>query len=281
MEEVFRIGNSVSILRDGNKIGETKSIDEVNEDEMIHDMVGRVITDFYPKERNTRQEKILEVKDLSDGKNFHDVSFHVNKGEVLGIAGLVGSGSTEMMEALFGLRPYTKGTIVFDGKERNHATPKDSLRDGMGMLTKSRQSSLLLHMPIYQNVTVSNAKDFVTGKIFRLKKKELKAGEEYKEKLQLHTRTIMLNAGSLKLFIMDDPTRGIDVGAKVEVYNILNELTRNGCGVILISSEMPELISMSDRIIVARRGTISGELSAEECTQEMVMKKIAGGTDNE
>lgn len=299
MEEVFRIGNSVSILRDGDKIGETKSINEVNEDEMIHDMVGRVITDFYPKERNATKEVLLEVKGLSDDKNFHDVSFHVNKGEVLGIAGLVGSGSTEMMEALFGLRPYTRGTIVFDGKERNHATPRASLQDGIGMLTKSRQSSLLLHMPIYQNVTVSNTKDFVTGKIFRLKKKELEAGEKYKEKLQLHTRTITLNAGSLsggnqqkvviakllcancKLFIMDDPTRGIDVGAKVEVYNILNELTRNGCGVILISSEMPELISMSDRIIVARRETISGELEAEECTQEKVMKKIAGGTDNE
>lgn len=300
MEEVFRIGNCVSVLRDGSKIGETKKLEEVNEDDMIHDMVGRVITEFYPKEYNTVPgEKILEVKNLSDKKNFRNVTFHVNKGEVLGVAGLVGSGSTEMMEAIFGLREYTEGEIIFNGKECGHFKPGTSLREGIGMLTKSRSASLLLHMPIYRNITLSNMKDFVAARVFRKKKKELEAAEEYREKLHLHARTILLNAGDLsggnqqkvviakllcadcKLFIMDDPTRGIDVGAKVEVYHILNELTKNGCGVILISSEMPELIGMSDRIVVARQGTLVGELAAEECTQERIMKKIAGGVDNE
>lgn len=300
MEEVFRMGDSVTVLRDGEKIGATRKLNEVNEDDLIHDMVGRVITEFYPKEHNTRAgEVILEVKGLSDEKTFHDVSFQVQKGEVLGVAGLVGSGTTEIMEAIFGLRKYDAGTIVFDGKEMSHSNPNESLRQGMGMLTKSRKASLLLHMPIYRNVTLSNIKDFVTGKVFRLKKKELNVAEEYKQKLNLHARTVTLNAGDLsggnqqkvviakllcancKLFIMDDPTRGIDVGAKVEVYNILNELTRNGCGVILISSEMPELIGMSDRIIIARQGRIVGELMEEECTQERIMKKIAGGVNHE
>lgn len=300
MDEVFRVGTSVSVLRDGTKIGETKPISEVKEDDMIHDMVGRVITDFYPKEKYVKEEDIiLDVKELSDGKYFHDVSFCVKKGEVLGVAGLVGSGSTEMAEAIFGLRRITAGTVTYLGNELKNFSPGKSLREGIGMLTKSRKESLLLHMPIYRNITLSNMADFVTAKVFRKKTKELEAAETYKKKLQLNARTIKLNAGDLsggnqqkvviakllcancKLFIMDDPTRGIDVGAKVEVYNILNELTRNGCGVVLISSEMPELIGMSDRIVVARKGRIAGELLAEECTQEIIMKKIAGGMKNE
>lgn len=299
MEEVFRMGNSVTVLRDGDKIGETRKLHEVNEDDLIHDMVGRVITEFYPKEYNAKEDVVFEVKGLSDEKNFKNISFQVHAGEVLGVAGLVGSGTTEIMEAIFGLRKFTAGTICFNGKEYSQSQPNTSLRDGMGMLTKSRKASLLLHMPIYRNVTLSNVKDFVTGKVFRLKKKELATAEEYKKKLNLHARTITLNAGDLsggnqqkvviskllcadcKLFIMDDPTRGIDVGAKVEVYNILNELTRNGCGVILISSEMPELIGMSDRIIVAREGRLAGEIMKEEFSQERVMKMIAGGVSHE
>jgi len=297
MKEVFSLGNKVSILRDGHKIGETKNIEDVIEDQMIHDMVGRVITDFYPKEYNVGKddEYVLEVQNLKNKKDFQEVSLKIRRGEIVGLAGLAGSGATEMAEAIFGSRRYDEGKITYLGRDLNHNTPAQSLRMGIGMLTKSRRSGLLLHMPIYRNVTLSNAQDYVTMRIFRKKKDEIRTGEEYKQKLNMAARTVFMPAGSLsggnqqkvviskllcaqcKLLIMDDPTRGIDVGSKVEVYHLLNQLTKSGCAILLISSELPELISMADRIYIAREGKVTAELSKEECTQEGVMKKIAGG----
>jgi len=298
IEEVFRIGDYVTVLRDGEVIGQTRAITEVDETAVIHDMVGRVITDFYPKVCNVQENtQILKVNGLSLRRAFSDVSFYVKKGEVLGLAGLVGSGCTEIAEAVFGTRKADAGSIEYDGRTIQAMKPDESLREGMGLLTKDRHNSLLLHMPIYRNVTLSNQKDFVTGRFFRLKRKELAAGRQFREELRIATRSVELNAGSLsggnqqkvvlskllcakcRLFIMDDPTRGVDVGSKVEIYNIINGLTAQGCSVILISSELPELVSMSDRIYVAREGRIIKELPKSECTQDNVMKYIAGGKE--
>ena len=301
LEEVFRIGSRVSILRDGEVIGETKPIGEVEENDMITRMVGREITEFYPKEYNTKDdgEVLMEVNGLTNYKYFHDVSFKVKKGEVLGLAGLVGSGTTEIVEAIFGLKRIDEGSITFLGKPYEAPAPYKSLRRGIGMLAKDRKHSLLLHMPIYCNIALSNAYDFVRFKIVRLQKKERTESEIYAKKLRLKAASVQHLASSLsggnqqkvvisrllcakcKLFIMDDPTRGIDVGAKIDVYNAINELTAEGNSVILISSQLPELLGISDRILVARDGTIAGEFDARSCTQEEIMSIIAGGEKHE
>ncbi len=301
LEEVFRIGSRVSILRDGEVIGETKPINEVEEHDMITRMVGREITEFYPKEYNTKDdgEALMEVNGLTNYKYFHDVSFKVKKGEVLGLAGLVGSGTTEIVEAIFGLKRIDEGSVTFLGKPYESPAPYKSLRRGIGMLAKDRKHSLLLHMPIYCNIALSNAYDFVRFKIVRLQKKERAESEIYAKKLRLKAASVQHLASSLsggnqqkvvisrllcakcKLFIMDDPTRGIDVGAKIDVYNAINELTAEGNSVILISSQLPELLGISDRILVARDGTIAGEFDARSCTQEEIMSIIAGGEKHE
>ena len=268
---------------------------------MITRMVGREITEFYPKEYNTKDdgEALMEVNGLTNYKYFHDVSFKVKKGEVLGLAGLVGSGTTEIVEAIFGLKRIDEGSITFLGKPYEAPAPYKSLRRGIGMLAKDRKHSLLLHMPIYCNIALSNAYDFVRFKIVRLQKKERTESEIYAKKLRLKAASVQHLASSLsggnqqkvvisrllcakcKLFIMDDPTRGIDVGAKIDVYNAINELTAEGNSVILISSQLPELLGISDRILVARDGTIAGEFDARSCTQEEIMSIIAGGEKHE
>ena len=296
LDEAFSMGDRVTVFRDGKKIGETQNISETKEEELITKMVGRPITEFYPKEHNATSEIMLSVENFSDGKYFNDVNFELRAGEVLGIAGLVGSGATEVAEALYGLYKHTNGKITYMGKPFTPFKPSDSIKLGIGLLTKNRRNGLLLHMPIYQNVTLSNAIDFVKWKFFRKRKEEMEKAKFYAGQLRIATPSYKLKAGTLsggnqqkviiskllcaacKLFIMDDPTRGIDIGAKVEVYKLINELTRAKCGVILISSEMPELIGMSDRIIVARDGTIVANLDIKDCTQEIIMERIAGGS---
>lgn len=301
LEEVERIGSRVSILRDGEVIGETKKVGEIEEHDMITRMVGREITEFYPKEYNVKEDakELLRVEGLTNYKYFHDVNFSVKEGEVLGVAGLVGSGTTEIVEAIFGLKKLDGGKIIFRDGELGKITPHNSLRRGLGMLTKDRKSSVLLHMPIYCNITLSNFIEFVKLRIVRLQGKERTESGVYAKKLRLKAESLEKLANSLsggnqqkvvisrllcaksRLFIMDDPTRGIDVGAKVDVYESINELTKEGCSVILISSQLPELIGMSDRIIVAVDGTIAAEFDARNCKQEQIMNIIAGGNKDE
>lgn len=298
LEEVFRVGSRVSILRDGMVVGETKQVSDVVEADLISGMVGREITEFYPKEDNLNKQgegNILEVAGLGHHKYFHDVNLNVRHGEILGMFGLVGSGCTEIAEALFGLIRPENGSIKYLGKDYVPHNPKKSLLAGIGMVVQDRKQSLLLHMPIYCSIALSNMIDFVKYKILRLRKKEIDNAGEYANKVQLRMSSVLAKANSLsggnqqkvalsrllcancKLFIMDDPTRGIDVGAKVEVYKLLNNLTAAGCGVILISSQLPELLGMADRIAVASDGTIVDILDAKNSTQEQIMTLIAGG----
>ncbi len=294
LDEVFEIGDSVTVFRDGAKVGETKSASEVTEEDMIHDMVGRTITEFYPKEKNVQNEVLLEVKDLTDYKVFQNVSFSLKKGEVLGVAGLVGSGRSEMMDAIFGLTKKFGGKVLLHKQELHIKSPQDSLRHKIGLLTKNRKSGLALHMPIATNITISAFGQYMNGPL-RDKKAELRAANNYIEKLKIATTDANKKVGDLsggnqqkvaiakllcagcEIFLMNDPTRGVDVGAKVEIYKIINELTRKGAGIIFISSEMPELLGMSDRILVARDGKIVADLDITECSQEIVMQRVAGG----
>lgn len=294
LNEVFQVGDRVTVLRDGYTVGTVGDIDSVKEEDLVTMMVGRTIKEQYPKVCNISTNEILRVKDLNDGRNFCDVSFTLHQGEVLGIAGLVGAGRTELAKAIFGLGKVKSGEIWVEGNGFVPKNPQNAIRRSLGLLTKDRKDGLLLHMPIFTNITVSSLTGFsLLG--FRRKKKEFMAAVDFIEMLKIDTvdtkkKVMHLSGGNqqkvaiakwccnkCKIFIMDDPTRGIDVGAKVEVYKLINKITAEGAGVILISSDMPELLGISDNILVMKKGRIVGNFSAEECNQELIVQKAAGG----
>ena len=294
LDEVFEIGDRVTVLRDGEVIDQTvEDISTVTKDDLIRMMVGRTLEEQYPKEKAVTEEIMLEVSDLSDGENFHDVSFQIKKGEVLGVAGLVGAGNSELAEAIFGLRKIKKGSIRLNGSAYTAKDPVRAIRRNMGMITKDRKDGLIQHMPLYTNISVAQQKGMSRGG-FRLRKKEKNQAREYIEKLQIETTSENklvrnLSGGNQQkvavakwicngstLFIMDDPTRGVDVGAKVEIYKLINELTARGDGVLMISSDMPELLGIADTIMVMKKGRVSGILPAKDCTQEIIFEKAAG-----
>jgi ABC-type sugar transport system ATPase subunit len=294
LKEVFTIGDRVTVLRDGRSIRTFDSLEGVSENDLIRLMVGRTLEDQYPKEINRRRNVILKVRGFGDGSRFHDISFDLHEGEVLGVAGLVGSGTSELAEALFGLseRKVT-GNIELFGQPYKPTNPTHAIRRRIGMLKKDRKGSLMLHMPIFRNMSVATFGRFARWG-FRKKKEEMAVSEELVRKLKIDCRDVRQAVGELsggnqqkvaiakwicnesRLIIMDDPTRGIDVGAKVEVYKLMNELTSRGVGILFISSELPELLGMSDRILVMREGRLVSDRPASECTQEFIMQKAAG-----
>ncbi|MCL2197750.1 MAG: sugar ABC transporter ATP-binding protein [Defluviitaleaceae bacterium] len=294
LDEVFEIGDRVTVLRDGQVIGDTmENVKELTKDDLIKRMVGRTLDEQYPKEVAVTEEVLLEVKDLSDGEYFNNVSFNIRKGEVLGVAGLVGAGNSELAQAIFGLRKIKNGTIRLNSSEYNISSPVDAISRNVGLLTQDRKDGLLQHMPIYVNVSVAQ-KNEMSKLGFRLRKKEKAQARDYIDKLKVETTSENklvrnLSGGNQQkiavakwicngttLFIMDDPTRGVDVGAKVEIYKIINELTAKGYGVLMISSDMPELLAMSDTIMVMKKGEVTAILPASECTQEIIFEKAAG-----
>lgn len=295
LKEIFQIGDRVTVLRDGKAVGTIQDLSQTNEAQLIRMMVGRSLEEQYPKQSHTKPKEILSVHNLGDGRNFNGVSFKLYEGEVLGIAGLVGSGASELAECLYGLRAPAPGAKIRVFSEPYIPTsPAHAIRRGIGMLTKDRKGGLLLHMPIYENITVARKKTFSTFGFLRRAQKR-KSADHYVQKLQINCRHTDEAVGNLsggnqqkvaiakwlcndtRLFIMDDPTRGIDVGAKVEVYKLMNEITSKGGGIFLISSELPELLGMSDRILAMREGRIVAEFKAGQCTQEQIMEKVAGG----
>ena len=297
LDEVFEIGDRVTVLRDGQVIGDTiEDISEISKDDLITRMVGRTLDEQYPKEVSLTDEVMLEVSDLSDGKHFRDVSFSIRKGEVLGVAGLVGAGNSELAEAIFGLRKIRSGTIRLNGREYTARNPVSAIKRNVGLLTQDRKDGLLQHMPLYTNISVAQRKGM--SKLgFRLRKKEKTQAREYIDMLKVDTTSENklvrnLSGGNQQkiavakwicnetsLFVMDDPTRGVDVGAKVEIYKIINHLTAKGDGVLMISSDMPELLAIADTIMVMKKGKVSAIMPAKEATQEIIFEKAAG-SDN-
>ncbi len=294
LKEVFEIGDRVTVLRDGFSVGTIEDIQSAKEGDLVTMMVGRNIAEQYPKICNATKEEIFKVKELSDGKNFFSISFSVHKGEVLGIAGLVGAGRTELAKAIFGLGRIITGEMYANGDLLTYKEPKDAIRKKIGLITKDRKDSLLLHMPIFTNITLAALKGFsIMG--FRRKTKELATAVKFIDMLKIDTadtrkKVMHLSGGNqqkiavakwccskCEIFIMDDPTRGVDVGAKVEVYKLINQLTADGAGVILISSDMPELLGISDNILVMKKGRIVASFDAKKCTQENIVQKAAGG----
>lgn len=299
MDEVFQNADRVTVLRDGKSVA-SYLLEETNERRIVADMVGREITNFYPKEEVPIGEPIMEVKDFSvphpsipNRKIIDNVSFVLHKGEILGIAGLVGAGRSELVNSIFGKDPKISGKVIIDGKEVRIKSPSDAMKHGIALLTEERKKDGIIEgMTIRENITLPLLKT-VSGKGVLNFRKERELSGKYFESLNVKARgtdTLLsqLSGGNQQkvvlgkwiarepgILILDEPTRGIDVGAKYEIYKIIVDLAKQGKGIIMISSELPELLSMADRIMVISDQKIRGTLNAREATQQKIMELSA------
>jgi len=291
MEEIKKIADRVTVLRDGQYIG-MADVKDISIDQIIRMMVGREIyeTSQISTSDDDGKEIVLEVKNLKRGNVIKDVSFKLRKGEILGIAGLIGSGRTEVARAIFGADPLDSGEIYVKGKKVNIRSPKDAISHGIGYLSEDRKRyGLVLDMDVELNIVLASLERF-KGLLGWIKRDKTKAESHMRvDELKIKTPGLQqqvkfLSGGNQQkvviakwltrdsdILIFDEPTRGIDVGAKNEIYKLLNELARRGKSIIMISSELPEILRMSHRIIVMCEGRITGELSAAEATEERIM----------
>jgi ribose transport system ATP-binding protein len=293
LDEVLGVTDRITVLRDGQSVG-TVNTKDVTVDDLVKMMVGRDITQKYPKVKVPVGKEMLRVEGLTRKGVLHDVSFTVRAGEVLGFAGLVGSGRTEVARAITGADPTDSGKVYVEGKLAHIKHPRDSIRSGIAFLTEDRKGQgLVLIQDIEFNSTLVNLGAYVQGGFLKLGQCKDDA-ERMRGELRIRCPSVAMPAGNLsggnqqkvviakwllskaRVFIIDEPTRGIDVGAKVEVYNLMNELAKNGAAVVMISSEMDECMGMADRILVMHEGKIAGEFSAEEATQEKIMYAASG-----
>lgn len=294
LEEIFDVCDRATVMRDGKWIA-TRPVKELNREEIIRLMVGRELGEAIPKVAAHVGEPALTVRNLSRAGVLHDISFTVHRGEILGLAGLVGAGRTETARAIFGADPLDGGQIELFGKPVRIRAPRDAIRLGIGLVTEDRkQQGLVLGMAVRENNTLANL-DSLSRLGFIRRRAEQKVAEEYRVSLSIKTPSIEQSVQNLsggnqqkvvlakwlftgsKVLIFDEPTRGIDVGAKSEIYKLMNELAAQGCAIIMISSELPEVLGMSDRILVMHEGTITGELLRADATQEKVMHLATGG----
>ena len=297
MEEVFELGDYVSVMRDGQSVGEWP-IAEVTQSSLISSMVGRDITNMFPKEHVPIGETVLEVRGLTHTGLFEDVSFHVRRGEILGFSGLVGAGRTEVMMTLFGAMHRDAGEVFLHGKLIHITSPHVAISNKIVYIPEDRKKlGLDLRAKISDNIALG-ALDMLCNKLgFVNKKAEQQLCQQQKQQFRIKTHDMSLPANSLSggnqqkvvlakwlsrdvdVLILDEPTRGIDVGSKEEIYHLITELARQGKAIIMISSDLPEVLGMSDRIMVMYEGRVMGELSAEEATQERVLAYSFGHTD--
>ena len=294
LEEVHQIGHRVTVLRDGEKIA-TVAASTVSVDGLIRMMVGREIAQKYHKGQVVACDAALEVRHLRREGVLHDISFTVRQGEILGIAGLVGSGRTELAQCLFGVDPLDGGEILVDGKPVAIGSPRDAVAQGIVLLTENRKKQgLFLGLSVLENITLPalNARQtavaLVRGGVVR-RAAQRRIAEEYVGKLRVKTPSLVQAVGHLsggnqqkavlakwlalnpRIIIFDEPTRGIDVGAKTEIYQLMEALLRQGIAVIMISSELPEILALSDRILVLSKGRITGAFGYQEANQEQIM----------
>lgn len=292
LEELFEICDRVSVLRDGQYVT-TCDMKDITKQDMIKLMVGRELTNAYPCKKPAADEVVLEVENLT-GNGVKDISFQLHKGEVLGFAGLVGSGRTELMHLIYGAAKRDSGTIRFHGKEVNFHSPADGLKAGIGLIPEDRKfQGCFIDKPIYWNNSIS-ALDSVSRRGIVDRAAEMKMAEDYKVRLKtkapfLHMITGGLSGGNQQkvviakalaalpeILIFDEPTRGIDIGARHEIYLLMNELAEQGKSILMVSSDMEELLGMSERIIVLHEGRQAGELKKEEFSQERVLTCASG-----
>ena len=292
MDEILRISDEVTIMRDGQYIG-TWDAKNLTTDFIITKMVGRELTNLYPPTENVPGDVVFEVEDFTsiNPKSFRHCSFNVRKGEILGVAGLVGAQRTELMEGIFGIRSKTSGTVRYLGKELKITKPKDAIDNGIAMLTEDRRGSGILGvLSVADNISIASLNKYVEYGIVLNTKKIEQLVEENVEKMNTKTPSSKTPIASLSggnqqkvligrwlannpdVLILDEPTRGIDVGAKYEIYCIIADLAKEGKSIIMISSEMAELIGMSDRIMVMCDGRVTGFIDGKDATQENIME---------
>ena len=297
LEELFELCDRVTVIRDGEFI-ETRDIAGWNNDSLITAMVGRTLENQFPKEFGTKGECMLKIENLSIGGVLKDVSLEAYGGQILGMSGLVGAGRTETVRAVFGADPIDGGKIYIKGKEVNVKSPKQAIAEGIALLTEDRKGQgLVLQESIRTNLVLASLKRHTTG-LFLDEKRIQESGEGHIRTLRIKTPSIDEIVGQLSggnqqkvvigkwlnseadIYIFDEPTRGIDVGAKVEVYNVMNSLVKAGKCVIMISSEMPEILGMSDRVVVMRGGKVMAtvERDSKHFNQEDIMKAAWGGS---
>lgn len=293
LEEIFKICDYVTVLRDGGYVGsaETKDIDN---DKLVHMMVGRRLEEKFPRLVREPGKEVMRVKGLTRKDQLKDVNFSVREGEVLGVSGLMGSGRTEIAKAIFGALKLDKGEIFLNDKKVNIKSPEDAVRYGIAYLSEDRKSEgLLLQLSIKHNMTLSSLSkitnrgkvnkksetDIVSDFIKKLAIKTPSADQKVKNLSGGNQQKVVISKWMLidpKVLILDEPTRGVDVGAKIEIYELINKLKQAGVAIIVISSEMPEVIGISDRIIVIHEGKINGEFTHDEVTQDKLMKSAVG-----
>lgn len=293
MEEIFRMCNRITVLRDGQSIG-TKNTNETNFEEIVKMMVGRELGERFPDRTADIGDTYFSVENLSLEGVFNNISFDVKKGEILGVAGLMGAGRTEIMEAIFGARKKSSGTIVLDGKELSIKKPHHAIKAGIGFITEDRKDEgLVLGLTVRENLSIPNLKT-LSNQTIMSDKKEKQFSKDMIEKLRIKTSSSEQEVKSLsgdqqkvvfgkwlginpKLLILDEPTRGVDVGAKKEIYSIMNEETKKGKSIIMVSSELPEILGMSDRIMVIHEGKVTAILDKADANQEKIMEAATGG----
>ena len=294
MEEVTQNCDTITVMRDGVSVA-TKPVKEYSMEQIVRDMVGRSITEFYPDRRNKPGEVLLEVKHFEQPGVFHDINFNLRKGEILGFAGLMGSGRTEIMRAVFGVDPHAGGELVFKGEPLKITKPEDAIKAGLGFVTENRKTEgLILDFSILRNIALPSVDSFAQSGVINFNILNDFA-DKMAKKLGVKTSSLDLEAGALsggnqqkvviakwvgmhpEVIIMDEPTRGIDVGAKRDIYELMNELTASGVSIIMVSSELPEVLGMSDRIVVVHEGRFAGELLHGEADQEKIMTLATGG----
>lgn len=292
MEEVFEITERISILRDGEYVKTIKTAD-TNRQELVNLMVGRELNETFPERKTEAGNVIFEAKNLT-GNSVENISFQLRKGEILGFAGLVGSGRSETMELVAGAKKISSGELLLNGKIIHLKSPADAIRNGIGLIPEDRkEQGVILHNTVLFNTSLS-CMDKLTRFGFINQKKNRELAEKYKNDLQikvpfLHQMVRNLSGGNQQkvvlaktlaadpdVIIFDEPTKGIDVGAKHEIYELMNRLAESGKGIIMISSDMEEILGMSDRIIVLYEGMVSGELQRNEFTQERVLELASG-----
>jgi rhamnose transport system ATP-binding protein len=294
MEEVFTIADRVTVFRDGKHIS-TRPAGQVNAEIAIRDMVGREVKDFFGKRQAQIGDTLLAVRNLSKEGVFSGLNFEVRHGEVLGFAGLVGARRTDVGLALFGIAPADSGEIMIDGQTVNIRKPADALKRGIAYVTEDRrQLGLTMGLSIAANISLPTLPQFLNGVGLIRTGYERETAEGYRKQLAIRAPSVTVEAGKLsggnqqkvvlskwlhtkpRLLILDEPTRGIDVGAKAEVHHIISDLAAQGIGIIMISSDLPEVLHMSDRILVMREGRQMGIFSREEASQEVIMSAAMG-----
>ncbi|MDD3403964.1 MAG: sugar ABC transporter ATP-binding protein [Hespellia sp.] len=292
LEELFEICDRVSVLRDGQYVT-TVNIEDIDKQDMIKYMVGRELSNAYPPKEPAQSEVVLEVENLS-GNGVEGINFQLHKGEILGFAGLVGAGRTELMHLIFGNAKKTSGIIKVKGKEVHLSSANDGMKAGIGLIPEDRKfQGCFIDKPIFWNISISDIDHLTKGGVVD-QKAEMKLAEDYKERLKIKTPflkqlTSGLSGGNQQkvviakvlasnpdILIFDEPTRGIDIGARHEIYLLMNELAESGKSILMVSSDMEELLGMSERIIVLHEGHQAGEISKAEFSQERVLSFASG-----